>query len=147
MPNSAQAWIDLCSSPAYRNADRAMRLLERESATLSQLAKGADRLCGIGSGDGSKDALLLKAFPAAPAYIAADFSQTLLEISLRNCAPLAKTAIGVKLDVFRDDHLAYLPSAASRGSGHAGPGCEQSNRRREPAAGVGGVGARVVDRE
>jgi uncharacterized SAM-dependent methyltransferase len=113
LPNSAQAWIDLCSSTAYRNADRALGLLQRESATLSQLARGVERLCGIGCGDGSKDAVLLKAFQLPPAYIAADFSQTLLEISLLRCAPLARSTVGVKLDVFRDTHLSYLTKAGS----------------------------------
>lgn len=117
LPNSAQAWIDLCSSSAYRNADRALGLLQRESATLSKLARGVERHCGIGCGDGSKDAVLLKAFQPAPAYIGADFSQTLLEIAVLRCAPLASTATGVKLDVFRDEHLAYLAKAGSIGRG------------------------------
>jgi len=120
LPNSAQAWIDLCSSSAYRNADRALGLLQRESATLSELARGVERHCGIGCGDGSKDAVLLKAFPRAPAYIGADFSQTLLEIAVTRCAPLAGSATGIKLDVFRDEHLSYLAKAGSAGSAGRG---------------------------
>ena len=113
LPNSAQAWIDLCSSSAYRNADRALGLLQRESAELSQLARDVERHCGIGCGDGSKDAVLLKAFPHPPDYVAADFSQTLLEISLLRCAPLASSTVGVKFDVFRDEHLDYLTKVGS----------------------------------
>src|SRR5438874_11230288 len=82
LPPSVAAWCDLCNAPAYRNANRALTLLRREAPRLAQIAKDASVICGLGCGEGSKDEILLQAFAAEKknvSYVAADFSQALIE--------------------------------------------------------------------
>src|SRR5437660_9893209 len=62
LPPSVAAWCDLCSAPAYRNANRALTLLRREAPRLAQLAQNAAAICGLGCGEGSKDEIILQAF-------------------------------------------------------------------------------------
>ncbi len=110
-PPSVRAWVELCSSKEYRNADRATGLLRREAPELAHRWKHADWLCGVGCGEGSKDRLLLEAFAAAGArlgFVAADFSQALLELAIPACAPVAAIVRAIKLDVLSDAHLLAL---------------------------------------
>lgn len=111
LPASVQAWVELCSAEEYRNANRALKLLEEAAPTLAKRWPEMKALCGVGCGEGSKDRVLLDAYAAASsplAYIAADFSQALIELALENAAPAARSSRGVKLDVMRDQHLAAL---------------------------------------
>src|SRR2546423_3324572 len=85
LPPSVAAWCDLCNSPAYRNANRALNLLRREAPRLVKAIPHASILCGLGCGEGSKDEILLQAYVSAQhpvAYMAADFSQALVERAL-----------------------------------------------------------------
>ena len=116
LPPSVRAWCELCESPQYKNANRAMRLLKREASTIAGLARDVRTVCGLGCGEGSKDEVLLRAFEHPRRYLAADFSQALLELALARCAPLVHTAVGVKFDVAIDAHLAAL--AELGGAGH-----------------------------
>ena len=116
LPPSVRAWCDLCNSPEYRNANRALRLLEREAAAITGIAGEVRTICGVGCGEGSKDEILLRGFSNPRRYLAADFSQSLLELALARCAPLVHTALGVKLDVANDAHLAALDDLG--GAGH-----------------------------
>jgi uncharacterized SAM-dependent methyltransferase len=109
------AWCDLCNAPAYRNANRALNLLRREAPRLLQIAHNATVVCGVGCGEGSKDEVLLRGFASQKRradYVAADFSQALIERALDRCAPHARQQIGVKLDVFLEEHLAALAKLA-----------------------------------
>lgn len=111
LPSSVQAWVELCSAAEYRNANRALKLLEEAAPALAGRWRGMKALCGVGCGEGSKDRVVLDAYAAAGsplAYIAADFSQALIELALESAAPAAGALRGVKLDVMRDDHLAAL---------------------------------------
>lgn len=111
LPASVNAWVDLMSAPEYRNASRALRLLEQTATRLVEIWPHADTLCGVGCGEGSKDRILLQAFAAAEkplAYVASDFSQALLELALDAAAPSARDLLGVKLDITRDQHLSAL---------------------------------------
>jgi len=110
LPLSVEAWVALCRSPEYRNADRALTLLSRIAPLLAKLWPAADILCGLGCGEGSKDRILLDAFPH-PLYIGADFSQGLLELALACAAPAARAVHGFKLDVGSDQHLAVVAAA------------------------------------
>src|SRR5207253_6685406 len=115
LPPSVAAWCDLCNAPAYRNANRALTLLRREAPRLAQIARNASAICGLGCGEGSKDEILLQAFATQQrraGYVAADFSQALIERALDRCAAYARQQIGVKLDVFREEHLAQLAKLA-----------------------------------
>lgn len=115
LPSSVQAWVDLCSAAEYRNANRALKLLEEAAPSLPQRWPGMKSLCGVGCGEGSKDRVLLDAYaaPGSPLdYVAADFSQALIELALESAAPAAQTLRGVKLDVMRDQHLAALAGDA-----------------------------------
>jgi uncharacterized SAM-dependent methyltransferase len=101
-------------SPQYRNADRALRLLETTGPELTRIWREADVLCGVGCGEGSKDKILLHAFARAGkplVYTAADFSQALLELALAADSSALEQR-GIKLDVMSDDHL---PALAGQG--------------------------------
>ncbi|MGH9492530.1 MAG: L-histidine N(alpha)-methyltransferase [Terriglobales bacterium] len=111
LPSSVQAWVELCSAAEYRNANRALNLLREAAPSLPQGWPEMKTLCGVGCGEGSKDRVLLDAYAAqnSPlAYVAADFSQALIELALESAAPAARALRGVKLDVMRDQHLAAL---------------------------------------
>ena len=117
LPPSVAAWCDLCNAPAYRNANRALTLLRREAPRLAQIARNASAICGLGCGEGSKDEIILQAFAAqkrAAGYVAADFSQALIERALDRCAAHAQKQIGVKLDEFLEEHLAQLAKLAQQ---------------------------------
>jgi len=111
LPLSVEAWVALCQSPEYRNADRSLGVLSRTTSHLLELWQGVDTICGLGCGDGSKDLVLLDAF-RHPLYIGADFSQGLLELALAAAAPAARAVRGFKLDIGSDDHLAAVAAAA-----------------------------------
>jgi uncharacterized SAM-dependent methyltransferase len=119
LPNSAQAWVDLCSSTAYRNANRALKLIEGSAHDLAQLWPKAETLCGIGCGEGSKDVPLLAAYSAANralAYVAADFSQPLLELACAKAQSAGACRVsGVKLDVAADAQLAAAAQLSTEG--------------------------------
>ena len=113
LPSSVQAWVELCSAAEYRNANRALKLLEEAAPSLAQRWPEMKALCGVGCGEGSKDRVLLDAYAARGsrlAYIAADFSQALIELAMESAAPAASALRGVKLDVMRDQHLQALVS-------------------------------------
>jgi uncharacterized SAM-dependent methyltransferase len=114
LPSSVQAWVELCSAAEYRNANRALRLLEEAAPSLPQRWPGMRTLYGVGCGEGSKDRVILDAYAAQGSrldYVAADFSQALIELALESAAPAARALRGVKLDVMRDPHLAALASS------------------------------------
>ena len=113
LPLSVEAWVALCHSPEYRNADRALTLLSRTGSRLAELWPAADTICGLGCGEGSKDRVLLDAF-RCPLYIGADFSLGLLELALVTAGPSAGEVRGFKLDIGSDQHLAALAAAVSQ---------------------------------
>src|SRR5438874_9623494 len=101
LPASVSAWVDLISAPEYRNANRALRLLAASAPELIGRWPEADTLCGLGCGEGSKDKIVLQAFQQAEqplAYVAVDFSQSLLELALAASEGSALSARGIKLD-------------------------------------------------
>ena len=113
LPLSVEAWVALCRSPEYRNADRALKLLSRAAPRIAALWSEADVLCGLGCGEGSKDRVLLGAL-RHPLYVGADFSQALLELALAGAAPVARAVQGFKLDIGSDQHLEALAAAVSQ---------------------------------
>jgi len=113
LPLSVEAWVALCRSPEYRNADRALKLLARCAPRITKLWSEADVLCGLGCGEGSKDRVVLDAL-RRPLYLGADFSQGLLELALACAAPVARAAQGFKLDMGSDHHLEALSAAVCR---------------------------------
>jgi uncharacterized SAM-dependent methyltransferase len=120
LPTSVKAWVDLCSSTEYRNANRALKLIESSAAELARRWAEVDALCGVGCGEGSKDVPLLAAFAAAGRqidYIAADFSQPLLELACGSAlAAGARRATGVKFDVGSDAQLCAAADVATGGN-------------------------------
>ena len=113
LPLSVEAWVALCRSPEYRNADRALKLLARSAPRIAKSWSEADVLCGLGCGEGSKDRILIDAMNH-PSYIGADFSQGLLELALTCAAPVARAVQGFKLDMGSDHHLEALSAAVCR---------------------------------
>ena len=111
LPESVDAWVQLCSASQYRNSSRALQLLTAAAPVIAERYRLTRCLCGVGCGEGSKDYILLKAFfdrGRRLAYVAADFSQALLERALTTAAPCARRLLGIKFDVFREVHLAAL---------------------------------------
>ena len=114
LPSSVEAWVELCSAAEYRNANRALKLLEEAAPSLQQRWPEMKTLYGVGCGEGSKDRVILDAYAAQGShidYVAADFSQALIELALESAAPAAGALCGVKLDVMRDPHLAALAAS------------------------------------
>jgi uncharacterized SAM-dependent methyltransferase len=111
LPASVQAWIDLCRSSEYRNASRALEVLRTAAPEIAQLSSQITSICGIGCGEGSKDLILLEECKRAGRplnFVAADFSQTLMELAVDQAYDTATLAMGVKLNVFDDEHLQLL---------------------------------------
>jgi uncharacterized SAM-dependent methyltransferase len=115
LPSSVQAWVDLCRSTEYKNASRALEVLILAAPDLARQLPQVRTLCGLGCGEGSKDRILLEQFAADSHrlnYIAADFSQPLLELAADQLDGIAETTIGCKLDIFDDGHLAAAAGTA-----------------------------------
>jgi uncharacterized SAM-dependent methyltransferase len=110
LPASVSAWVELCRSSEYRNASRALQALRVAAPQLATELREIKSICGLGCGEGSKDAVLLRAFAAAGSkltFVAADFSQALLELALDEVGEFCEFATGTKFDVTDDAHLAY----------------------------------------
>lgn len=108
LPSSVQAWVDLCRSTEYKNASRAIEVLKAAAGDVARRSSDGRTLCGLGCGEGSKDRILLDAFEQRGNrlhFIAADFSQALLELAVDQALAVARSGLAVKLDVFNDDHL------------------------------------------
>jgi uncharacterized SAM-dependent methyltransferase len=115
LPSSVQAWVDLCRSTEYKNASRALEMLRLAAPDLSRQLPYIRTLCGLGCGEGSKDRVLLEQFARSGNrlhYLAADFSQPLLELAADLMDGIAKSSLGCKLDIFDDGHLSAVAGAA-----------------------------------
>ncbi len=111
LPVSVAAWVELCRSSEYRNANRALQALRVAAPQLANDLHEIKSLCGLGCGEGSKDAVLLRAFAAAGSkltFVAADFSQALLELALDEVDEFTEFATGTKFDVTDDAQLAAV---------------------------------------
>lgn len=114
LPPSVQAWVELTRSAEYRNSNRALQVLGANANTVLRMWPEAQCLCSLGCGEGSKDRILLRAYTEAGKaldYVAADFSQALLELALTGADSTARSRRGVKFDISEDAHL----QAVSRG--------------------------------
>ena len=122
LPSSVQAWVDLCRSTEYKNASRALEVLRLAAPRLVSRLSSITTICGLGCGEGSKDRVLLDAFADAGRklnYLAADFSQALLELAADHVDDVAASVLGCKLDVFHDWHLGAVAGAAQTFEGPA----------------------------
>lgn len=111
LPSSVQAWVQLTRSAEYRNANRALQVLGANAESVVRKWPEAECLYSVGCGEGSKDRILLQAYVQAGRmleYVAADFSQALLELALAGADSKAGARRGVKLDVAEDAHLRAL---------------------------------------
>jgi uncharacterized SAM-dependent methyltransferase len=111
LPPSVQAWVELTCSAEYRNSSRALQVLGANAGTVVRMWPEAQSLCSLGCGEGSKDRILLRAYAEAHRplqYVAADFSQALLELALVGADSLARSRRGVKFDVSEEAHLRAL---------------------------------------
>ncbi|HWC19208.1 MAG TPA: L-histidine N(alpha)-methyltransferase [Terriglobales bacterium] len=118
-PSSVKAWVDLCRSTEYRNANRAIEVLNVAAPEIAERIERPAAVCGLGCGEASKDAVLLRAFQARgnhpEAYLGADFSQALLELAMEELKPYVPQVSGVKCDLGDDQHLATVCSMAIGG--------------------------------
>jgi len=115
LPSSVQAWVELCRSTEYKNASRALEVLNLAAPELARRLSHIRTLCGLGCGEGSKDRVLLEQFGDGGNrlnYVAADFSQPLLELAADQVNGIAHSSLGCKLDIFDDGHLAATVGAA-----------------------------------
>ena len=121
LPSSVQAWVDLCRSAEYKNASRALEVLNLAAPDLVRELSHISTLCGLGCGEGSKDRVLLEQFANAGNrlnYLAADFSQPLLELAADQMEGITQSSLGCKLDIFDEGHLAATVRAAESFDGH-----------------------------
>jgi uncharacterized SAM-dependent methyltransferase len=119
LPSSVHAWVELCRSTEYKNANRSLELLRLTAPKLALRLSQSRALCGLGCGEGSKDRVLLEAFASSGKkldYIAADFSQALLELAANSAEEVAAIVSGCKMDIFDDAHLGAVIGAARANS-------------------------------
>ena len=111
LPPSVQAWVELTRSAEYRNSNRALQVLGVNGGRVARMWPEARSLCSLGCGEGGKDRILLHAYAEAGRpleYVAADFSQALLELALAGADGSARARRGVKFDVADDAQLRVL---------------------------------------
>ena len=102
LPSSVSAWVDLCRSAEYKNANRAIELLQAAVPDLTRRISGPGTLCGLGCGEGSKDRVLLEGFANSGnrlTFFAADFSQSLIELAANHVDDVSADVLGCKLDL------------------------------------------------
>lgn len=120
LPSSVQAWVDLCQSAEYKNASRALQVLRVAAPEIAAQCSDVRALCGLGCGEGSKDRIILDAFAESESklnFVAADFSQALLELAADHVADVATSTTGFKFNVLEDAHLqAAVVQAHSAGT-------------------------------
>ena len=108
LPDSVQAWFELCRSIEYRNASRALEVLTVAAAVIAGDSAHFKTLCSFGCGEGSKEHVILQAFAGTGNrldFIGADYSQALLELALDSNSEGADSRTGIKLNVLDDFHL------------------------------------------
>ncbi|MFL6439073.1 MAG: L-histidine N(alpha)-methyltransferase [Terriglobales bacterium] len=117
-PSSVRAWAELCSSSEYRNTNRALEVLTAAAPALTERIDVAHSICGLGCGEGSKDAVLLEAFKGVrngpSGYVGADFSQALLELALEEAKRHVLYVSGYKCDLGKDADLLEVCHAATQ---------------------------------
>jgi len=111
-PLSVRAWLDLCSDGDYRNYVRSRSLIATSASALTAIApSGPLEVLSLGSGQGDKDAILLRAFSRGREglrYTPVDTSQALLEMAIAEAKAASVPAEGVKADLTNPDHLEAL---------------------------------------
>ncbi len=116
-PASVAAWTELCRSTEYRNANRAIEVLQSASLEIAEKMSGAHALCGLGCGEGTKDAILLQSINKVAKrpvrYVGADFSQALLELALEEAGRQGSPGSGFKCDLGNEQHLASVCAGAT----------------------------------
>ncbi|HEX9823173.1 MAG TPA: L-histidine N(alpha)-methyltransferase [Actinomycetota bacterium] len=111
-PLSVRAWLDLCSDGDYRNYVRSRSLIATSAPELAAIApSGPLEVLSLGSGQGDKDAILLRALSGGRSdlrYTPVDTSQALLEMAIVEAGAADVRAEGVKADLTNADHLEAL---------------------------------------
>jgi uncharacterized SAM-dependent methyltransferase len=111
-PLSVRAWLDLCSDGDYRNYVRSWLLIATSAPNLAAMVEpGPLEVLSLGSGQGDKDAILLRALSSGRhglRYTPVDTSQALLEMAIAEAGRAGVSAEGVKADLTNPDHLDAL---------------------------------------
>ena len=111
-PLSLRAWLDLCSDGAYKNYRRSYNLVATHSADLlSHLSQEKVEVISLGSGQGDKDVLILKALAKAGfdvSYKPVDASQGLLEIACVTAVQENIPTLGIKANLTDPSHLQII---------------------------------------
>ncbi len=117
-PLSVRAWLELCGDGEYRNFIRSHQLIARHAGEIAGALPRRVEVVSLGSGQGDKDALLLRAARAVGrevSYRPLDSSQALLELACQAAAQEGVDGRGLKLDIGRESHWARVaPSEAPR---------------------------------
>ena len=108
-PPSIEAWLDLCSNGAYKNYIRSYELIATHAADLAhRIPLGKVEVISLGSGQGDKDILILKALADAGkdvVYKPTDASQGLLEIACQTAGQENIVTQGIKANITDPTHL------------------------------------------
>jgi len=111
-PLSVRAWLDLCSDGDYRNYVRSRSLIATSASGLAAMvAPGPLEVLSLGSGQGDKDAILLRALSGGRQelrYTPVDTSQALLEMAIVEARGVGVPATGAKADIANPDQLEAL---------------------------------------
>ena len=111
-PLSVRAWLALCADGAYRNYLRSRSLIARSADEVATfLAPGLLEMISLGSGQGDKDLILLRALHergARVTYLPVDSSQALLEMACRGAIDAGITTQGIKADFTTPSHVTAL---------------------------------------
>jgi len=117
-PLSVRAWLELCRDGEYRNFIRSHQLIARHAEEIAGALPQRVEVLSLGSGQGDKDALLLRAARAGGrdvSYRPVDSSQALLELACEAAAQEGVDCRGLKLDIGRESHWARVaPCEAPR---------------------------------
>ena len=115
-PLSVRAWINLCSDGAYRNFVRSHSVLQNHAEDLvSRLPTGPLEVISLGSGQGTKDFLILeqlRKLGRTPYYRPVNSSQGLLELACLSAQDQKFDCHGLKADLSNSAHLNALKATS-----------------------------------
>ncbi len=114
-PLSVKAWLDLCQDGAYRNFIRSYDLVSGHSDEIARQLPQDLEVISIGSGQGNKDILLLRAIRDSGRmvrYIPVDSSQALLEMACREAISSGIQYRAYKAEATNRGHLELIVSGS-----------------------------------
>ncbi len=114
-PRSVRAWLDLGQNSATAGLRQCWEGLDKGALKLAADDEATVSVVSLGSGDGSKDRILIKSLERAGRalkYFPVDASQTLLELACSAAEDSEIETMGIKADISSPMHLVLASDAA-----------------------------------